>query len=160
MPLSRRLLAALALPVAVAPCIAAATGPVLEAAGAIAPPSPRRLDLAALDAVATAPLTTRTPWTQGPQHFSGVPMQALLAALDAQGPLLRAIALNDYAVTIPVEEMIASDAFLATRLDGAPIPVRQRGPFWIIFPWSQRPELEIAQNRQRSVWQLQRIEIG
>lgn len=143
------------------PCIAAAAdSPALEVQGAIAPPSPRLLDLAALDAIASVPLTTRTPWTQGPQYFSGVPMGQLLAALGAQGSMLRAIGLNDYAVAMPVDAVIASDGFLATRQDGAPIPVRLRGPFWIIFPWSQRPDLDTADHRQRAVWQLQRIEIG
>lgn len=152
----RSLLATLA-----TPCIAAAASdPALDVQGAIAPPSPRRLDLAALDALASVALSTRTPWTQGPQHFSGVPMRRLLASLEAQGTMLRAVALNDYAVEMPVEEVLASDGFLATRQDDAPIPVRLRGPFWIVFPWSQRPELDTADHRQRSVWQLHRIEIG
>lgn len=157
MALARRsLLATLA-----TPCLAtAADGAALEVGGAIAPPSPRRLDLAALDAIASVPLTTRTPWTQGPQHFSGVPMRRLLAALHAEGSVLRAMALNDYAVAMPIDQLLASDGFLATRQDEAPIPVRLRGPFWIVFPWSQRPELETADNRQRAVWQLHRIEIG
>ena len=157
MDLARRgLLATLALP----RIAAAATDPVLEVRGAIAAPSPRRLGLAALDAIGSEPLTTRTPWTQGPQHFSGLPIERLLAAVDAQGTVLRAIALNDYAVTMPVERLVASEGFLATRQDGAPIPLRQRGPFWIVFPWTRRPELEDADHRQRAVWQLHVIEIG
>jgi len=157
MALARRsLLASLA-----TPGVAAATAdPALEVQGAIAPPSPRRLGLDALDAIASLPLTTRTPWTQGLQHFSGVPLRLLLDTLGAQGTTLRAVALNDYVASMPIAEAVASDAFLATRRDGAPIPVRLRGPCWIVFPWSQRPELETPENRRRAVWQLQHIEIA
>jgi hypothetical protein len=70
------------------------------------------------------------------------------------------VALNDYAVSMPVAAMVADGAFLATRRNGAPLPVRERGPFWIVFPWSQRPALDTALHRQRSVWQLQRMELG
>ncbi len=143
------------------PCAAAAAGsPTLEVGGAVAPPSPRRLDLAALDAIASERLITRTPWTQGPQHFSGMPIRRLLAALHAKGSVLHCIGLNDYAVVMPIDDLVASHGFLATRQDDAPIPVRLRGPFWIVFPWSQRPELDTAEHRHRAVWQLQRIDIG
>lgn len=156
MALARRIfLAALAVP-----GIAVAAEPVLEVRGAIAPPSPRRLDLAALDAVARVPLTTHTPWTQGPQHFSGVPLRDLLAALGARGSVLHVVALNDYAMTMPAAEVTEADGFLATRRDGAPLPVRERGPFWLVFPWSARPELDTALVRQRSVWQVHRIEVA
>ena len=154
---SRRILLAMpALPLAAA----AAEDPTLELAGAIAPPAPRRLTLSQLDALGRVDLATRTPWTVGPQHFAGLPLRRLLDAVGAQGRMLRAVALNDYAVDAPVAELLASDAFLATHLDGTPIPVRRRGPFWMVFPWSQRPELETPIHRQRSVWQLQRIDIA
>jgi len=141
--------------------LAAAAGEiaVLEVEGSIAPPSPRLLDLAALDAIGLEPLVTRTPWTQGPQHFSGVTLARLLAAVSATGDTLRVVALNDYAASMPIAEVLASDGFLATHQDGEPIPIRQRGPFWILFPWSERPELLTRLHRQRSVWQVKRLEI-
>lgn len=152
----RALLGVLALP-----SLARAGGPpVLEVTGAVAPPAPRRLDLEALEALGREDLVTRTPWTQGPQRFGGVPLARLLAAVEARGDRLRAVALNDYAVTMPVAEAVADGAFLATRLDGTPMPVRHRGPVWIVFPWSARPALETAVVRQRAIWQLARIDIG
>lgn len=151
----RMLLAALLLPGA-----AAADSRTLEVTGAIAPPVPRLLGLADLEAFGTAELVTRTPWTQGPQRFAGVPMGRLLDALGAQGTVLRAVALNDYAVTMPAAAMFEDGAFLATRRDGLPLPVRERGPFWIVFPWSSRPGLDSALHRQRSVWQVHRLEVA
>ncbi|MBR0652712.1 hypothetical protein GXW78_23850 [Roseomonas terrae] len=156
MPVARRtILAGAALP-----RVALASGePCLEIGGAIAPPAPRRLTLSEIEALGAADLRTRTPWTVGPQHFSGLPLRRLLDAVESRGNLITASALNDYAFTSPIQELLDSDAFLATRLDGTPVPVRLRGPFWIVFPWSRRPELETPTNRRRAVWQLSRLEI-
>lgn len=156
MPVTRRHIAA----ALVLPGIALAEAPpVLTVAGAIAPPSPRLLTLPEIDALGVTTLETRTPWTLGPQLFSGLPLRRLLDAVGSRGNLLHAQALNDYSVTSPIDELLDSEAFLATKLDGAPIPVRHRGPFWIVFPWSARPDLATAANRRRAVWQLQRLDI-
>lgn len=157
MAIARRVMfAALAAP----GVVAASEGAELELHGAIAPPAPRRLGLPEIDAIGHDTLVTHTPWTIGPQQFAGVPMRLLLQAVGARGTTMRAVALNDYAVSMPIAEIVAADAFLATHQDDAPIPVRLRGPFWIVFPWSQRPELENATTRGRSIWQLQRIDIA
>jgi hypothetical protein len=153
--LRRVLLAAVTVPGAAV----ASEEAVLEVDGAIAPPAPRRLTLSQIEALGRVDLVTHTPWTIGPQNFAGLPMERLLEAVEARGETLRALALNDYAVSMPIAEIVAAGAFLATQLDGAPIPVRLRGPFWIIFPWSQRPDLGDAIYRRRSVWQVQRIDI-
>ena len=89
-----------------------------------------------------------------------MPLGRLLAALGAQGTVLRAVALNDYALTMPVAAMEEDGAFLATRRDGVALAVRERGPFWIVFPWSSRPDLDTALHRQRSVWQVHRLEVS
>jgi len=154
MALSRRLLLA-SLPLT-CPALAAGEG-ALELSGTIAPPSPRRLTLSALDAMGRIELVTHTPWTQGPQHFGGMPLGALFAAVQARGDTVRAVALNDYTVAMPRTEVVATGGFLAWQQDGAPMPIRQRGPFWIVFPWSARPEVDTALTRQRSVWQLQQL---
>lgn len=156
MAVSRRLLLAAVL----SPDAAAADGPRLEVAGAIAPPAPRWLGLAELDAIAAGELVTRTPWTRGPQRFGGLPLARLLAALGARGERLHAQALNDYAASMPVAAVVEDGGFLATRRGGLPMAVREGGPFWLIFPWSRRPELDTAVHRQRSVWQLRRIEVA
>jgi hypothetical protein len=140
----------------------AAAQPVagLDVAGAIAPPTRRRLSLPELEALGLVDVVTTTPWTNGTQHFSGVPLQALLASLGAHGETLTAVALNDYQVTIPRAPAIAADATIATRQAGQPLSVRERGPFWIVFPWSRRTELDSAVVRQWAIWQLARIDVS
>lgn len=95
------------------------------------------------------------------QSFSGVTLARLLRAAGADAPArLRAEALNRYGTELLPEDAAANGALLATRLDGTPMRVRDRGPLWLVFPWSQRPDLASPQVYERSIWQLRRIEIG
>lgn len=166
MPLSRRLLLAGLAGLPAAPALAQGTAParpVLTVSGRIAPAAgtaPVSFSLAEFEALGMAELVTETAWTQGPQRFAGVPLRTLLGAIGAQGPRLRMVALNDYAVEIPAEDGERHGALLATRLAGQPMPVREKGPIWLIYPWSSRPELRTMDFNKRSIWQLRRIEVG
>jgi hypothetical protein len=142
---------------------AAHSRPVLRITGTLdgVPGREAVFDLARLEAIGTARLVTRTAWTGAePRHFSGVTLARLLAAVGAQGDRLRAVALNDYAVTLPWEDAVRHGAFLATRLDGVPLRIRDRGPVWLLYPWTERPELDTPEFRERAIWQLAQIEIG
>jgi hypothetical protein len=133
---------------------------ILRVTGRIAD-AERSFDLPALEALGLEVLRTRTAWT-GPEtlHFSGVPLDRLLRAVGAQGDRLRATALNDYAVNVPREDADRNGAFLATRQDGAPLRVRDRGPIWLIYPWSDRADLDLAVYRDRAIWQLRQIDVS
>ena len=37
--------------------------------------------------------------------------------------------------------------------------VRDKGPLWIVFPWSEHPELVTERIRTWAVWQLTRLEV-
>jgi hypothetical protein len=104
-------------------------------------------------------LRTATPWTDGESDFEGVFGSQLLAALGAGGTMLRCSALNDYHVDIPAQEMRAYPILLALRRDGAPLSPRDLGPIWVVYPWTQHPELDDRVHRQRSIWQLNAIEV-
>jgi hypothetical protein len=135
--------------------------PILQVSGRIAAPEGVRFDLAGLEALGRADLVTRTAWTGNAQRrFAGIPLARLLDHVGSQGQVLRAVALNDYAITAPVPELLQHGAFLATREDDQPLRIRDRGPVWMIFPWSQRPELDVALVRERSIWQLRAITIA
>jgi hypothetical protein len=116
--------------------------------------------LEALEALGLEQLVTETAWTTGPQRFSGVKLAKLLHSVGANGTTMQAVALNNYAVTVPVEDAEDNQAFLATRLDGQPMRVREKGPIWLIYPWSARPELKTAVFNNRAIWQLRRLEVG
>jgi hypothetical protein len=150
-----------AAPPVLADTTAARARPILQVSGRIGAAEAVRFDLDALEALGRADLVTRTAWTgDAPRRFTGVPLARLLGHVGAQGQMLRAVALNDYAITAPVPELVQHGAFLATRQDDQPLRIRDRGPVWMIFPWSQRPELDVALVRERSIWQLRAITIA
>ena len=117
------------------------------------------LDAAALSAMGKVDLVTATPWTEGEIRFSGVPFEVLQAALGMQGDEVVLRALNDYSVLTSAAVLVSKGAMVAFEIDGKPIPVREKGPFWIIFPWSARADLNDPGTHSLSIWQLQTIEI-
>ncbi len=112
---------------------------------------------AQVEALGTETLVTETPWTEGEQTFVGVPLDRLLAAAEAEGSTIRAIAHNDYAATFSRAMASELGAFLATQHNGRPMRLRDKGPFWIVFDYSAVPELRQAEVRNMSVWQVKSI---
>ena len=112
-------------------------------------------DLLALDSVT---LETNTPWTDGLLQFEGARLETVLDDAEVDAEQLLASALNGYSVVISVPTAIKEGAFIAVQIDGQPMRVRDKGPFWLVFPWAERPELLNREVRSWSVWQLQRLE--
>ncbi len=115
------------------------------------------LDIAALDARGRVPLTTHTPWTRGPQVFEGASLRDLLPTGAHAARQLTAIALDDFRAVIPMADVRDHGLFLAWRRNGDVMPVRDRGPFWLVYPWSQRPAIDTPEFHRRSAWQLRAI---
>ena len=116
-------------------------------------------DIAALARLPQHSFFTRTPWYPQPRKFTGVLLSELLSEVGAQGQTLKAIALNDYRVDIPSDDLTRNGALLAYLLDDKPMPVRDRGPLAIIYPFDEKPELRTAVHYSRAVWQLKRLEL-
>lgn len=136
---------------------------VLTVSGRIAPPNGERIlrfDLAQLEALGVTRLTTTTPWHDHRVSFEGVSGQALMAAIGPQGAQVIAVAVNDYAATLPVEDFLRRGLIIAYRADGQPLTLRSRGPLWIIYPYDSAAELNTAVYHARSVWQLASLEIA
>lgn len=112
-----------------------------------------------LEALGMVQVKTETPWTDGIVTFEGVLGRKVLSAVDAKGRLLKARALNDYIVDIPTSDFEEFDVILATRIDGQRLSVRDRGPLWVIYPWSENRSLQSDTFYSRSIWQLQSIQV-
>ncbi|WP_083957687.1 molybdopterin-dependent oxidoreductase [Tateyamaria omphalii] len=117
------------------------------------------LDYDQLDALPQSEFTTSTIWTDGTVQFSGVPLKALLDAVEVEGAVVEMIALNDYLVTLPYDELEEDVPLVATRMNGEYMSVRDKGPFWVVYPydrhWRYRTETTYAQ----SIWQLTRLNV-
>jgi hypothetical protein len=136
--------------------------PILMIAGAIAKtntPGGAAFDAAMIAALPRHKITTSTPWYDQPRTFEGPLLQDLLSAVGASGQTLHVEALNDYASDVPVADALAYDVVLADRIDGQLIPVRERGPLFIIYPFDQVPALKSESFYQRCVWQVKAIEV-
>jgi hypothetical protein len=139
------------------------TGPViLTVEGAIThtnAPGVAEFDLPLLEQLGLVHLRTWTPWTDGECDFEGVPAQRLMELVGATGSTVRASALNDFESSIPLADFERYPVLLATRVEGKPLEVRDKGPIWIVYPWSEAPELDDLPTRRKSVWQLKSLRV-
>ena len=112
-----------------------------------------------LDALPQSEFTTSTIWTDGKVRFSGVPLKALLESVEETGSTIEMVALNDYLVTMPYDALEEEVPLVATRMNGEHMSVRDKGPFWVVYPydshWKYRTETKYAQ----SIWQLNRLNV-
>ncbi|MGB7240704.1 MAG: oxidoreductase [Sulfitobacter sp.] len=116
-------------------------------------------DMAMLEELGATTFETTTIWTEGVQTFVGVELQDLVKALGVDSGTLRASAVNDYAVEIPVSDAVESGPIIAFRRNGAEMSLREKGPLWIVYPFDNRPEYQSELIYSRSIWQLDRIEV-
>lgn len=117
-----------------------------------------QLDLALLESLDRTTIETSTIWTEGTQIFEGVSLSVLVDALGLEGQTLRATAINDYAVDIPMSDAVEGGAIVAYKLDGAKMSVRDKGPLWIVYPYDSNADFRTEVIYSRSIWQLNRIE--
>lgn len=79
--------------------------------------------------------------------------------MGAEGEVIHALALNDYRMAIPVNDTHDYDVIVAHLMDGKPMPVRDKGPLFIIYPFDEKNKLHSLTYYSRSVWQLKALEI-
>ncbi len=127
----------------------------ISAADAEAPIS---LTLEDLDAMPQVSFTTSTIWTDGVVEFSGVPLKALLESVAADSTTVEMVALNDYKVAMPLAQLEDSAPIVATRMNGAVMSVRDKGPFWVVFPYDEDAKYQTETIYSYSIWQLNRLE--
>jgi hypothetical protein len=116
-----------------------------------------RFDRAMLEALGTSGFETTTPWYNDPVRFEGVLMQRLLQAVGATGTSVVAYALNDYSTEIPMEDFTRYGVLLALKRNGEYMPVRDKGPLFIVYPYDSMPELKHQKYYSRSAWQVARM---
>jgi len=104
-------------------------------------------------------VTTKTPWHTSVVAFEGVLMRDLLAAVQAKGSKIRVVALNKYATEIPIKDFTDYGAILAYKRDGKYMPVRDKGPFFIVYPYDSDVALQSEKFYVRSAWQVATITV-
>jgi hypothetical protein len=117
------------------------------------------LDMRTLQALPQKSFTTQTPWDQKPITFSGPLLRDVLKLVKAKGQHIRAVALNDYRVKLPVSDAQEHEVVVALQMNGQAIPVRTKGPLFIVYPFDAKKELQHKTYYERSIWQLKAIEV-
>jgi hypothetical protein len=148
---------------AVAPSpVPAPTGkPVLKLTGALSnhnQGTALAFDQKALDSMATESATLHEPFVKKDIKFTGIPMSALLtrAGISPHASTVQMHALDDYKVDFKVADLMAPGVLLATRADGAPIPVAEGGPILLVFP----PDSAAGKNRDIWIWSVDSVTVS
>jgi hypothetical protein len=118
-----------------------------------------KFDRAMLEGLGMVSFETTTPWYKGVVRFEGVPLSKLMAAVGASGNRITAISLDDYAIQIPMEDIKKYNVILALKRDGSYMPVSDKGPLFIVYPFDSDPELKSQKFYGRSAWQVARLEV-
>ena len=134
-------------------------GPILTITGKIRGAS-AVFNMDELVALGVTGFQTNTPWYKGKTSFQGVLLDALMTHVGCYGTTVRAYALDDYFVEIPVSDFRLYGTLLATKKDGAFMPIEDKGPLWVMYPFDTRSILQQNLFYGRCVWQLQRFEIA
>lgn len=140
-----------------APSNAADTILTIDGLSAKTANGPVTFDLAEFEAIGMTDIETKTPWHETVTTFSGVSGNDLVSFLGVTGTEMDAVALNDYKITIPVSDLRETGLILATRKNGTPMSVRDKGPVFIIYPFDANPKLDNEVFYGRSIWQLKEL---
>ena len=116
-------------------------------------------DRAMLEAMPATTIETMTPWTDAVARFEGPLARDLMKRVGARGSRVRATAINDYAVDIPMEDFERYPVILAMKMNGENLRTRTKGPLWVIYPWSDKAELRNETGYSRSIWQVNELVI-
>jgi hypothetical protein len=136
--------------------------PILTISGAIEitnEPGAAIFDRAMIEAIGIESFETTTPWYTAKVKFEGVNMAKLLKKVGAKGQKITVTALNDYKTDIPVEDFAKYGAILALKRDGNYMPVSDKGPLFIVYPYDAHAELKSQKFYGRSAWQVAKIEV-
>ncbi|GAU85534.1 hypothetical protein BIWAKO_05482 [Bosea sp. BIWAKO-01] len=116
-----------------------------------------QFDRAALEAMGLMTIETNTPWYSGPQKFEGISLDKLMKSVGAKGDTVQAIALNDYTTEIPLEDFAKYNVILALKRNAEYMPIRDKGPLFIVYPYDSNPELRSQKFYSRSAWQVSKL---
>lgn len=119
----------------------------------------RLLTAEEIEAMPQQEFTTDTPWTDVPTRFAGPALADIIALGGKATANAHVVALNDYAADIPAEDWVDYGPILAVRVDGDLMKVRDKGPFWVMYPIDNNPSvLNTELYHSRMVWQVKNID--
>lgn len=122
-------------------------------------PGKAEFDRAMLAKLGMSELKTSHSWGEGVSQFEGVLAGKLLDYVGATGAKIKAAAVNDYAIELESAELRKVPVLLATKMNGADLRLRDRGPIWIVYPRDSYPEFKDEKHNFKWIWQLKSLDI-
>jgi hypothetical protein len=116
-------------------------------------------DLDMLRKIGTVTFATSTPWTEGVQEFTGVPLNQLLVHIGAAPASLTVTAINEYQIDVPASDAVDDGPILAWEQSGKLLSIREKGPLWLIYPFDAKSEYQTEKFHARAVWQVVQIDL-
>jgi len=116
-------------------------------------------DRAMIDQLPVHTIQTDNHVTEGLQTYKGPRLSDLLDQLGATGSIVRVYALDDYVAELSLKEVVKYKVILATEENGKALTIKDKGPFFVVFPFHEHPELRDDSHYSQSVWQVRAIEV-
>ncbi|MDN3702224.1 hypothetical protein ACFFUO_07630 [Vibrio artabrorum] len=105
-------------------------------------------------------ITTSLPWVEGERVYSGVTLLAVLETINVPiSPKVIFVALNDYKVAVPQDDFFDYQPIIAIKQNGKFMSVREKGPYWLIYPISSNPDINNADFYAKMIWQIRDIHL-
>ena len=101
----------------------------------------------------------KTPWYDTPQDFSGVSFKAILETYKVpKTAALKITAHDGYTIELPASDAWQHDVLLATHMGGKRLTLRDKGPYFLIYPLNQ-PGMNLPQFFARCIWSIKTIQV-
>jgi hypothetical protein len=92
-------------------------------------------------------------------NFKGPSLTDVLKLAGATGGDLTLSAADDYKVDITADEMKKYDPILAIEKDGVRMAPDDFGPFFVMWPFKEKPEIDNEVYQGKAIWTVVKIEV-
>lgn len=118
------------------------------------------MDLPTIESVGLVDYTVTDPFENKEITYRGVLMSDLLDLWEVpdDAKTLHMVALNDYAVDVPLADLRTYPVIFALQADGEYLPVSTRGPAMLVYPYDDF-EFEQSVYNDYWIWQIKSIEV-
>ena len=120
------------------------------------------LDLATIEQMGLIRYVVHDPWLDQDLEFTGVLLSAFVDAVGASpdATTLTFQAIDDYEVEITISDIRRWPIMLATRTNGEPMTLEDKGPTRVVFPYDQFPEIDQLVYKNLWIWQISAITVS
>ena len=94
-----------------------------------------------------------------PLKFKGPSLAEVLKLAGATGGDITLSATDDYKVDITADDMTKYEPILAIEKDGVRMAPDDFGPFFVMWPFKEKPEIDMEAYQAKAIWSVVKIEV-